>query len=348
MKQKYKFLTLAPFSYSIPSVGTSTKLAICMFIPQIVLLILSNSFLSVMQILITILASVCADMFFSFIKKKSLVPSIIVYFQGLLIGMFVPEGYSLFSLFFITLISLFVFSYMFGGFAQSWGNPIAITVILLYLIGTQFFPDFTVTASHLQNPNLGQQLVNDGLIPKLSCDGNITNFLNSKIFKYAGVALPEGYVSIFWDTGSLIPAFRFNLATLISTLVLISFGALKCLIPVVYLVTYAILVRIFGLFPFGGMLNQGDILIAIFSSGTIISAFFLLQWAGTTPLSIIGKIIYGIIGGVLAFTIIGCGTSPIGSMFVILITNLISPLIQFIEEIVYIQFLRIKGNSHDR
>ena len=128
----------------------------------------------------------------------------------------------------------------------------------------------------------------------------------------------------------------------------IYFGALKCLIPVVYLVTYAILVRIFGLFPFGGMLNQGDILIAIFSSGTIISAFFLLQWAGTTPLSIVGKIIYGIIGGVLAFTIIGCGTSPIGSMFVILITNLISPLIQFIEEIVYIQFLRIKGNSHDR
>jgi electron transport complex protein RnfD len=261
--------------------------------------------------------------------------------------MFVPEGYSLFSLFFITLISLFVFSYMFGGFAQSWGNPIAITVILLYLIGTQFFPDFTVTASHLQNPNLGQQLVNEGLIPKINLDESITNFLNGNLFRYAGVALPEGYVSIFWDTGSLIPAFRFNLLTIFAIIVLLAFGGIKWIIPSVFIFVYGLLVRIFGLFPYGGILNQGDILLAIFSSGTMVVAFLLLQWPGTTPLTIVGKVIYGVLAGVFAFLIMGAGTSPIGAMFVILLSNLISPLIQLLEDLIYQQILKAKGKKYD-
>ena len=342
MKQKYKSLTLAPFSYSNPSLGTSSIFAICLFIPQIVFLFISKSYLSVIQIFVAVLASVIADMCYSYFKKRSLVPSVVVFLQGILIGMFIPEGYSLFLLFFITFFCLICFSYMFGGFAQPWANPIAITIIVLYLIGTQFFPDFTVTAAHLQSPNLGQQLVNDGLIPKLNCDSSITNFLNAKVFKFAGVALPEGYVSIFWDTGSLIPAFRFNLLTLVSTIVLIAFGCTKSLIPAVFLFVYGLLVRIFGLYPYGGLLNQGDVLLAIFSSGTILTAFFLLQWAGTTPLSIIGKIIYGAFAGCLAFLIMGCGTSPIGAMFVVLISNLVSPIIQFVEDFIYMQFICIK------
>ncbi|MBR4011282.1 MAG: hypothetical protein IKI98_00500 [Spirochaetaceae bacterium] len=45
--------------------------------------------------------------------------------------------------------------------------------------------------------------------------------------------------------------------------------------------------------------------------------------------------------------IMGCGTSPIGIMFVILITNAISPLIQFLEDLIYQKILRVKGNKHD-
>ena len=114
------------------------------------------------------------------------------------------------------------------------------------------------------------------------------------------------------------------------------------MIPAVFLFVYGLLVRIFGLYPYGGILNQGDVLLAIFSSGTILTAFFLLQWAGTTPLSIVGKIIYGAFAGCLAFLIMGCGTSPIGAMFVVLISNLVSPIIQFVEDFIYMQFICIK------
>jgi len=347
MKNKYKLLTLAPFCYSNPSVGSSSKLVIFLLIPQIVMLFITKSYNSVMEIFVAILAALASDVIYSLFVKKSIFPSITVFMQGLLIGFFVPEGYSFVLLFFVVLFSLLVTYYLFGGFAQSWINPVAITVIFLYLFGTKFFPDFTVDIFHLQSPNVGQQLVNDGLIPKIKCDSNITNFLNAKLFKYAGVALPEGYISIFWDTGALIPAFRFNLLTIIATMVLISYGGIKWIIPFVFLFTYGFLVRVFGLYPFGGILNQGDILLAIFSSGTIMGAFLLLQWPGTVPMTIVGKVIYGLLAGIFAFLIMGCGTSPIGIMFVILITNAISPLIQFLEDLIYQKILRVKGNKYD-
>jgi hypothetical protein len=73
-----------------------------------------------------------------------------------------------------------------------------------------------------------------------------------------------------------------------------------------------------------------------------------LQAFKTNPLTIAGKIVYGIIAAVVAFCIIGCGTSPIGSMFVVLIANICSPIIQFIEDKIYIQILKLKGKSYDR
>ena len=348
MKKKYNLLTLAPFAYSCPSLETSTKIACILFSVQIIMLLLAKAYLSVMQIVVTIIASIVAELIYSFLKKSKINISITNIFQGFLIGMFIPEGYSIVLLFLITVLSLLISSYAFGGFAQSWANPVIVTVIFLYLLGTRFFPDFIVNAQYLQNPNVTQQLINDGLIPKLTYDSNITNFLNGKLFKYVGVALPEGYISLFWDTGSVIPAFRFNTITLVSTIILLSYGCINWIIPLVYLVVYGALVRIFGLFPYGEIINQGDILLALFSSGTIITAFFLLQWPGTNPLTIVGKIIYGIIAAVAAFCIIGCGTSPIGSMFVVLIANICSPIIQFIEDKIYIQILKIKGKSYDR
>ena len=79
----------------------------------------------------------------------------------------------------------------------------------------------------------------------------------------------------------------------------------------------------------------------------MIAAFLLLQWPGTTPLTIVGKVIYGVLAGVFAFLIMGAGTSPIGAMFVILLSNLISPLIQLLEDLIYQQILKAKGKKYD-
>lgn len=338
MKKSYEQLTLAPFCYSVPSVGQSCKAVIILFIPQLVMLFLTNSIASLILIVTAILASVFADISDSFVRNRSYKLTSSVLLQGLLIGMFIPSTYSQFKAFIIIYASLLLTKYAFGGFAQAWANPAAVSVIFLYLFGFSEFPPFLVDSTLLQSPDILTKLISSGKLPLCKFDQNITSFLNTKILHYAGIALPDGYVSLFWDTGNVIPALRFNLLTLLATLYLISFNLTECLIPAIYLFTYAAAVRIFGLVPYGGLWFEGDILLALCTSGTFVAAFFILPWGGTTPLSIAGKCIYSAGAGIFAFCLNGCGTGNIGTMFVILIMNVFSPLIQYIEDEIYIFF----------
>ena len=82
----------------------------------------------------------------------------------------------------------------------------------------------------------------------------------------------------------------------------------------------------------GGNINSGDILLALLTSGTLFTATFLIQWFGTTPITLAGKIIYGCIAGCMAFFITGCGTSPIGMVYTVLVSNIVNLLIRYFEE----------------
>lgn len=346
MKKSYEQLTLAPFCYSVPSVGQSSKAVIIMLIPQLIMLFLTDSIASLILIATAILASVFADITDSFVRNRTYKLTSTVLLQGLLIGMFIPSTYSQFKAFIIIYVSLLLTKYAFGGFAQTWANPAAVSVIFLYLFGYSDFPTFMVDSTLLQGTDTLTKLISSGKIPLCSFDQDITSFLNTKILRYAGIALPDGYVSLFWDTGNIIPALRFNFLTLLATLYLIAFNLTEWLIPTVYLVIYAIAVRIFGLVPYGGLWFEGDILLALCTSGTFVAAFFILPWGGTTPLTIVGKCIYAALAGVFSFFLNGCGTGNIGTMFVILIMNVVSPLIQFIEDEIYL-FCSLKKGEID-
>ena len=45
-----------------------------------------------------------------------------------------------------------------------------------------------------------------------------------------------------------------------------------------------------------------------------------------------GKVILGILSGIIAFAIIGGGTSPIGMAYTVLISNILSMIIRIFEE----------------
>lgn len=336
MKKSYEQLTLAPFCYSVPSVGQSCKAVIILFIPQLVMLFLTQSIASLILIAIAIGASILSDITDSFVRNRTYVLTSSVVLQGMLIGMFIPSTYPQFKAFVIIYMTLLLSKYAFGGFSQAWANPAAVSVIILYLFGYREFPSFLIDSTILQGSDPLTKLISQGKFQLCSFDADVTVFLNTKIFHFAGIVLPDGYVSLFWDTGNVIPAMRFNLLTLLATLYLISFNLTDWLIPFVYLLTYSIAVRIFGLLPSAGLWFQGDILIALCTSGTFIAAFFILPWGGTTPMTIAGKCIYSAIAGVFTFFLNGCGTGSIGTMFVILIMNVISPVIQLIEDKIYL------------
>ena len=112
---------------------------------------------------------------------------------------------------------------------------------------------------------------------------------------------------------------------------LIAFDVIRPLIPAVFLTVYLLLVRLLAPFFYGGIPGQGDMLLAMLSSGTLFSAIFLFQWTGTTPMTSTGKVWYGILAGLIAFLIVGCGLSSAGIVFVVLVVNIISAVIQALE-----------------
>lgn len=340
MRQRYDSVTLPPFCCSSPSINDMLKIMLLMMIPHIIMLIITSSINSLILLGVTTFAAIGAELTYGCIKKIGLKLSWSSLLQGLIIGMFLPSGYPIFIACIVPFTILFFQKLIYFDFAQSWINPMAIAIIIMFFISPDFFPDFLLSVEDFQYINAGSRLFTEGIIQTASFDQAITDMLNSRILTNFDTSIPVGYVTLFWDTQSLIPAFRFNLFTLLASVILVSFKAVDYIIPFVYVCMYAMLVYIFSLYPYGGIFGSGDILLALLTSGTLFSAFFLLGWFGTIPVTIIGKLAYGVCAGLFSFLICGAGTSSIGNIFTVLMMNIVSPIIQYFEDFFKIAKLR--------
>jgi electron transport complex protein RnfD len=330
-KNTYTNVTLRPFNYIIPSVGNTNITILILLIPQIIMLLVTRSFDSLLVVMTALIGSLAAETLYVLCLKSHKSFWIPACIQGIVIGLLLPSTYPPVAVFFITFFSLLLTKYAFGGYVNSWANPVAVTVAIAYFINSAAFPQYLVTTADLQSRNAALVLIQNGTVPVISTDSAITGFLNKTIFKLAGMAIPDGYVSLFWDCHSIIPAFRFNMVTLISSIILISLDMVEIIVPACFIVIYTLLVRFMGPVVVHGIPGQGDILLALLSSGTLFSTLYLLQWYGTTPLTIWGKVTYGCVAGIIAFLVIGCGTSSAGYVFTVLIMNILSPMIQVFE-----------------
>ena len=348
MKKIYRDLTIAPFSYLSPSLTNISTAFLILLAPQIIMLFITKAYSSLILIATSIVASVFAEFASNKIRHTNTLFDLTALVQGLFIGMFIPQGYPILPVFLIVFLSLIMVKYVFGGNADSWINPAAYTVIIIYFLGISFFPEFLITKEYLETGNPGIQLIQNGDIPVLQFDSSFTFWLNTHFFSHIGIEIPSGYLSMFWDTQSLIPALRFNILTLLSSMILLSLGIINWIVPSSFLITYGILVRLFSQTPFTGIIGQGDLLLAFLTSGTLFAAFFIIDFYGTTPITNFGKLLYGIIVGLIAFLITGCGTSPIGTMFTVLFANVISPLIQLLEDKIYSVWVNktIRNNNY--
>lgn len=320
-----------PFVYVSPSMHTIFICSLVFLLPQIVMLFITHSMSALFVISACMAASVLSE--FVLISKGncSSISVLVSVLQGIMIGFLLPQTYSVPQAFIITLSVLTLGKYVFGGFSSSWVNLIALTVAVAYLLNTVVFPDFVVTGTQLQEKNALMSLIRDGVVPMNPFDEKVSDFLNKKVFHFIGMEIPYGYVSLFWDSGSAIPAFRFNLLTLVSSLILFSAEMQDMVIPFVFAVIYGLLIHFAPVSYFISVKIYGDLFLAFLTSGVLFSTLFLLQWYGTVPSTYFGKFIYGVLAGVAAFVIIGYGASSIGYVFVVLLMNFISIFIQSFE-----------------
>jgi len=331
-KLKSHLHIIKPYIFFRPSISAVTIRILILLSLQIVLLLFTKSYSAVFVIGSSVLGAMCAAALNYLFTHEPLYNVLNIITQGLIIGLLLPENYPVTTVFFLSFVSIFITRTIIFKNVNSWMNIPAIVVIIAWFIGKKYFPGFTVTSDLIPLRNSSLYLIQNGSFQICDFDSSITGFLNSHVFNLFDVTIPEGYVSLFWDTKSIIPAFRFNLLTIISSIVIFSDNAFSGIIPSLFLIVYSALVRLLAPYLYGGSFNQGDVILALLTSGTLFCITFLLQWFGTVPITAFGKIILGISSGMLAFIIMGCGTSPMGMVFTLLLTNMISLIIRAFEE----------------
>lgn len=327
-----KTVSLKPYIYEKPSISAVSLRIMVLLLLQIILLFITKSYKAIIVIACSTIGSVFASFIHYFFFRKFKFLAITSMIQGILIGMLLPQNYPPFTAMMISFGTIIIFKYVFESNENFWINIVSVSVLIAYFIGKTYFPDFLITPDLFSIKNPSVQLINNGVFPIYDFDVSLTGFLNANILNYFKVTLPQGILSMLWDTNSVIPAFRFNLLTIIASIVLFSDNSFSMLIPSIFLFVYIFFIRVFFSYTAGGELYQGDIILALLTSGTLFTAVFLIQWFGTHPMTIIGKIIYAIIAGLYAFMMVGGGTSPVGMIYVIIICNILNLLIRLIEE----------------
>ena len=331
-KLKSGRISVKPFVYNIPSISSVSIRFIILLSLQVVMLAVTKSYSALIVVLATLIGAAGAATVNYFVSKEPLFNIMNIVIQGLLIGLLLPESFPPFTAFVISFSTLVISRCIVFKSVNSWLNSTTIAVIVAWYVGRNFFPTFEVSSELLCLRNTSVYLLENGTFPIYSFDSSITSFLNKYIFDIFHITIPEGFISLFWDSHSIIPAFRFNLLTIVSSIIIFSDNSFSIIIPTVFLCVYGIMVRLFVPFLFGGNFNQGDIILAFLTSGILFCCVFLIQWYGTIPVTIQGKICLGILSGIIAFLIIGCGTSPVGMVYTVLLTNLLCMLIRVFEE----------------
>lgn len=334
-EELYRAVSLRPFDFLVPSISVQSRFVAAALCLQVAMLFFAGGFRSLFVVASTLLAAFLAEAADIYLAgrgdAKNPFPWIMAFVAGCATGLLLPSSFPPATAFFVSFVVFLADRRIMGGFAASWLNPVALSVSICCLVGFDFFPKFPLSVEDLQSRNPALSLIQGGSVPILPVDARITGFLNDKIFSLLGISVPDGYVSFFWDNASPIPAFRFGFLTLVTSLVLFSFGVYSFLVPAVFLFVYSLLVRFALPLFFGGPLFQGDVILAVLSSGTLFGTLFLLQWHGTVPMMRRGRLIYAVLAGVVAFFEVGVGASPSGFVFTVLIMNVASPLIQTVE-----------------
>lgn len=326
-----RYSIVRPFIYKKGSITSTTIRIFILLLLQILCLCLNKSFSALVVIGSCSLASL-AVYFYRFVLKREHIYDIFGYLiQGIFTGMLLPETYPPLVAALVTFLVVWGIKTVAPNPANIWVNTVAFSVVIAWFIGKEFFPDFLITSEMLELNNPSLTLIQNGTLPVIRVDSTITGFLNNTVFKFLHVSVPEGYISFLWDSHSVIPAFRFNFLTVFSSILLFSDDSIDYMIPSIFLLVYGCLVRLFAPMFFGGAFNTGDIILALFSSGTLFTALFMLQWFNTTPSTTGGKILYAVICGFVAFVLVGAGTSPVGMVYTILMGNLLSIVIKTIE-----------------
>lgn len=322
----------APYSYTGMNAYQTAILFLLLLLLHLTVMGIMRDFIGIGLIFCTATAAVASSVLINY-RQGKIVFDIHALVAGLLMGFFLPANGGFVFSFFIAFMSYFLSWGIFGGRGFSWINPVMLAACIAAVCKPGCFVQ-PVGIEQIRAAGSVFAALEASDVVRVSADQHLTSMLNS-ILHGIGVTLPEGYISLFLSYPSTIPAFRYNMLTLFSSIVLLSSRSIQKMLPFSFLAVYGILVYFFPFTVRASAFGRGDILSALLTSGSLFTAFFVIHDSGSTPRSQIGRLVSGILTGTFAFCITGSGASPVGIPFAVLLSDCINPLIGWFEESFY-------------
>ena len=115
-----------------------------------------------------------------------------------------------------------------------------------------------------------------------------------------------------------------TIAILVGAIILILLGVIDLTIPGTYIVTFVVFILLFG----GQGMDWNYVTAQLCGGGLMLGAFFMATDYVTSPITPLGKVVYGILLGVLTGLFRIFGVNAEGVSFAIILSNLLVPIIE--------------------
>jgi electron transport complex protein RnfD len=279
-------------------------------------------------LLVSILFSMATEVVVMLIRKRSTATVLdgSAFLTGLLIGMNMPPNVPLYIPIISSIFAIGIVKQAFGGLGQNWANPaIAARVFALFAWSkhmTTWNKPFIYDAITTSTP-LGA--VKSSLMEGIN--GAISSPLNL-------LPADTGYFELFFGfKGGCIGEISAFLL-LVGAAYLVYRRIITLDIPVSYLLTVVIIAFVFDGLRFGNGYFSGDFLFHLLTGGMLLGALFMATDMVTTPVTIKGRIIFGVGCGLITMLVRMVGGLPEGVSLAILFMNMLTPAID--------RFVRVK------
>jgi len=141
--------------------------------------------------------------------------------------------------------------------------------------------------------------------------------------------VPTGNVSMGFLPGCIGETSAW--ALIMGGLALIYFRCIRWELPAAYIATVAVLVMVLPVSTDGGLVTgfaaPDRVLVHVFGGGLMLGAFFMITDMVTSPMTVKGQVVFGVLAGVLVATIRLYSGFPEGVCYSILLANAARPLI---------------------
>ena len=311
MHKQNKFtVSHAPFWHDGDSIGETNLNIMIAALPAIMFGIFQFGMIALGVICLAISSAMAWEALFQFISKKSInIGDYNAAVIGMLTGMMLPATAPWWVVIIGTLVAVVLGQQVFGGIGANPFNPAVIGIAVLSLSWKHYF-DFDAAL-------LSYQFDFTALSPLAALDHQGTSA--ATLFSNSSLLMGSQVGAI----GSV-----FGLGLIIGGIYLIIRGYIRWEICVSYIAGIVITA---SLFQMSNPEAYAGPLFHLFTGYTLLAVFFLAPESSSSPVNFIPMVIYGIMGGVMTILIRNIGAYADGTIYAILIINLINPVIDMIR-----------------